>query len=354
MNYVNDVKLNHFPQRDEPQSLWSARAVLIAGGAGFLGSWLCHRYIEMGYRVYCLDDLSTGRLSNLGELLRLPQFVFIKHDVVHPISLPGPVSLIYNMACPASPPRYQIDPIHTLRTNVSGALNLLELASLHGARILQASTSEVYGDPAISPQRESYHGNVNTVGPRSCYDEGKRAAETLFHDYHICRGVDVRIARIFNTYGPGMDPLDGRVVSNFIIQALKGAPITIYGDGSQTRSFCYRDDLVEGLMRLMHSDRDLSEPVNIGNPGEFTIAELAQKVLAMTGSTSLLSYHPLPQDDPRQRRPDITAARQELGWEPTVNLDRGLEATIAYFATEIGASGANGGQSSLRAPAQAV
>lgn len=338
MNYVNDAKQNYFAFEGEAGRSLRAKSVLIAGGAGFLGSWLCYRYIAMGYRVYCLDDLSTGRLSNLTDLMRLPQFVFLKHDVVSPVSLPGPVSLIYNMACPASPPRYQIDPIHTLRTSVSGAHNLLELASLHGARILQASTSEVYGDPSMSPQRESYFGNVNTVGPRSCYDEGKRAAETLFHDYHVCRGVDIRIARIFNTYGPGMDPLDGRVVSNFITQALKGAPITIYGDGQQTRSFCYRDDLVDGLMALMHSEGDMSAPVNLGNPDEFTMVELAQKVLAMTGSSSELSYHPLPQDDPCQRRPDISEARRLLGWQPRVKLAQGLQSTISYFAAETGYS----------------
>ncbi|NIZ12733.1 SDR family oxidoreductase [Phaeobacter sp. HF9A] len=324
----------HLGQKDTP--VYHRRnTVLVAGGAGFLGARICERYIEKGYCVYCLDNLSTGRLSNISHLLDLPQFRFFRHDVVLPITLPGPVSLIYNMACPASPPRYQIDPIHTMLTCVTGAINLLDLAGQHKARILQASTSEVYGDPSVSPQCESYLGNVNTVGPRSCYDEGKRAAETLFHDYHLARGVDIRIARIFNTYGPGMDPLDGRVVSNFVTQALKGVPITIYGRGAQTRSFCYRDDLVEGLLALMHCKKDLAAPVNIGNPGEFTIAELATQVLALTGSRSPLCYRPLPQDDPQQRRPDISVAMRELGWRPKVKLADGLRQTISYFASEL-------------------
>jgi UDP-glucuronate decarboxylase len=333
VNYISDVSEGYHPFAPDASQPKRQTSVLITGGAGFLGSWLCHRYIEKGYRVYCLDNLSTGRMANVADLIPHARFHFIKHDVVRPVSLPGPVSLIYNMACPASPPRYQADPIQTMRTSVSGAINLLELALTHGARILQASTSEVYGDPAISPQQESYHGNVNTIGPRSCYDEGKRAAETLFHDYHLCRGVDIRIARIFNTYGPGMDPDDGRVVSNFITQALRGAPITIYGTGAQTRSFCYRDDLVEGLIALMHCPRGLSAPVNIGNPEEFTIAALAEKVLALTGARSRISYMPLPQDDPCQRCPDISTARAQLNWQPRVSLAEGLKETLAYFRT---------------------
>jgi len=333
VNYVTDVSEGFHPFSPDASQPRRQKTVLITGGAGFLGALLCHRYVDMGYRVYCLDNLSTGRLVNIAHLLPEPRFHFIEHDVIRPVTLPGPVSLIYNMACPASPPQYQADPIQTMRTNVSGAINLLELARLHDARILQASTSEVYGDPAMNPQQECYHGNVNTVGPRSCYDEGKRAAETLFHDYHLCHGVDIRIARIFNTYGPGMDPLDGRVVSNFITQALRGAPITIYGTGAQTRSFCYRDDLVEGLIALMHSSADLSAPVNIGNPEEFTIAALAEMVLTLTGNRSALSYLPLPQDDPCQRCPDISTARSLLNWQPQVPLAAGLKATLAYFAT---------------------
>lgn len=311
------------------------KTVLIAGGAGFLGSSLCEHYLENGDRVICLDNLSTGRFTNIHHLLPHKNFKLVTHDVTQPYSPPGPIDLIYNMACPASPPKYQIDPIHTFKTNVFGACHLLDLARKKGARILQASTSEVYGDPLVSPQREDYHGNVNIQGPRSCYDEGKRAAETLFHDYHAQFGVEVKIARIFNTYGPRMDPGDGRVVSNFIVQALRGDEITVNGDGSQTRSFCYLDDLVDGLVKLMHSPADLVQPVNIGNPGEFTVLELAKIVLDMTGSSSTLSFRDLPQDDPRQRRPDISTAKTLLGWSPQCDLAGGLSRTIPYFAAEL-------------------
>lgn len=343
MNYLTDVVSKTDPAEDYELEQIRDRQhpVLITGGAGFLGSRLCQRYIDMGCRVICLDNLSTGRLSNISRLLHHPRFSFLKHDVIDPINLHQPVSMIYNMACPASPPKYQKDPIHTMRTNVQGALNLLELATSYGARILQASTSEVYGDPDISPQCENYHGNVNTFGPRSCYDEGKRAAETIFHDYRDARGADIRIARIFNAYGPGMDPKDGRVVSNFITQALQNKPITVYGDGSQTRSFCFLDDMVDGLMALMHCDTDQGDPVNIGNPDEFTVAELAGLVLAHTGSRSDLSFCDLPQDDPRRRRPDISVARQKLGWSPKVSLRQGLEDTIPYFEAEIQRTRAN-------------
>lgn len=337
MNYLNDVVAETDPVEtfDMERILDNQHSVLITGGAGFLGSRLCKKYIDQGSQVICLDNLSTGRLGNISPLLNHPRFSFLKHDVTQPVQIPKQVSLIYNMACPASPPKYQANPIHTMKTNVQGALNLLDLALEHDARILQASTSEIYGDPDISPQRESYHGNVNTVGPRSCYDEGKRAAETIFHDYRDFHGADIRIARIFNAYGPGMDPKDGRVVSNFITQALQNKPITVYGDGSQTRSFCFLEDMVEGLMALMHCDADPGDPVNIGNPDEFTVAELAGLVLAQTGSKSDLSFRALPQDDPRRRRPDISVARSTLGWSPKVSLRQGLDTTIPYFKAEI-------------------
>ncbi len=311
------------------------QAVLIAGGAGFLGSRLCSRYLELGYQVTCIDNLSTGRMENLDGLTENPKFTFIRHDVVEGIRFGTRFSFIYNMACPASPPKYQADPIQTLKTNLYGAFNLLDLARATGTRILQASTSEIYGDPDVSPQQESYQGNVNTVGPRSCYDEGKRVAETIFHDYHECYGLDLRIARIFNAYGPGMDPDDGRVVSNFITQALRGEPITVFGDGSQTRSFCYREDMVTGLMALMHSQSCNSEPVNIGNPDEFTVTELANLVLAKIPSKSKIVFRDLPQDDPKQRRPDISRARDLMGWSPKVKLSAGLDDTIAYFRSEL-------------------
>ncbi|NVK14751.1 MAG: SDR family oxidoreductase [Rhodobacteraceae bacterium] len=316
-----------------------ARSVLVAGGAGFLGAELCRRYLQKGFDVTCLDDLSSGRLVNLDGHLNHPGFTFLRQDVAKPLQLETSFEYIFNLACPASPPRYQANPLQTLKTCLFGAFNLLELARATGARILQASTSEVYGDPHVSPQKESYAGNVNTFGPRSCYDEGKRAAETIFHDYHECHGVDLRVARIFNSYGPGMDPQDGRVVSNFITQALAGDPITLFGDGTQTRSFCYLDDTVDGLIALMHSPPTEFEPVNIGNPQETPVGKLAELVLQKIGSNSRLSYLELPQDDPKQRRPDISRARKRLGWEPKVNLSDGLDRTIGYFRSELAASG---------------
>lgn len=308
--------------------------VLIAGGAGFLGSRLCGRYLEYGCHVTCLDNLSTGRLSNLDAFRGNENFSFILHDVIDEIRIDRSFDYIFNMACPASPPKYQADPIQTMKTNLYGAFNLLDLARRCDARILQASTSEVYGDPDISPQQERYQGNVNTVGPRSCYDEGKRAAETIFHEHRECLGVDLRIARIFNAYGPGMDPEDGRVVSNFINQALAGDPITIYGDGSQTRSFCYLEDMVDGLIALMHSPATTFEPINIGNPDEFTVSELAQLVLQKIQTKSEIVHVDLPADDPKQRRPDISRAKRHLGWSPKVDLAHGLDRTIAYFRAE--------------------
>ena len=309
----------------------STRRILVAGGAGFLGSHLCERLLNEGNFVICVDNFSTGRLENLRNLLRYDTFSFVRHDIVNPIDLP--VDEIYNLACPASPPHYQADPVHTMKTSVIGSLNLLELAAHYQARIFQASTSEVYGDPQTHPQPEAYWGNVNSFGPRSCYDEGKRSAETLFYDFHKQYGVDIRIVRIFNTYGPRMRPDDGRVVSNFIVQALKGEDITIYGDGSQTRSFCYVDDLIEGFDRLMNSQ--IRKPVNLGNPGEFTVRELAEQIIAMTGSSSRIVYRPLPIDDPRQRRPDIILAKRELDWEPQIALAEGLKHTIAYFERQL-------------------
>ncbi|MCU0802439.1 MAG: SDR family oxidoreductase [Rhodobacteraceae bacterium] len=305
----------------------------MAGGAGFLGSTLAQRLISEGNRVTVVDNLLTGDLANLARLRDHAAFTFVQQDIIKPLQIEGPVDEIYNLACPASPPRYQIDPIHTFRTCVDGTLNLLTLAEAKGARILQSSTSEVYGDPEINLQHEGYRGNVNTCGPRACYDEGKRAGETLFWEFGAHRGVETRIARIFNTYGPQMHPDDGRVVSNFVVQALRGDALTIYGDGSQTRSFCYVDDMVEGLIRLMASNEKM--PVNLGNPGEFTMLELAKLVLAKTGSAVPMTYLPLPQDDPRQRRPDIARARGLLGWQPVVPLDLGLDRTIAWFAERV-------------------
>lgn len=304
------------------------RRILLAGGAGFLGSHLAERFVRDGHDVVCIDNLQTGRLPNLAPLMREPTFSFLRHDISQPLAIEGPLDEVWNLACPASPPQYQRDPLHTFRTCIQGSLNLLELAREKGARILQASTSEVYGDPEVTLQSESYRGSVNTWGPRACYDEGKRAAETLFFEYERL-GVEVRVARIFNTYGPRMSPEDGRVVSNFVCQALAGEALTIHGDGSQTRSFCYVDDLVEGLCRLMASDA--RGPVNVGNPGEFTVRELADMVLEMTGSASPVVQRPMPQDDPRQRRPDISRAEAELGWQPTIPLRDGLVRTIAHF-----------------------
>jgi len=304
--------------------------ILVTGGAGFIGSHLCERLLDLGHDVICLDNLFTGRRDNVAHLIDRSGFELIRHDITDPILLQ--VDQIYNLACPASPVHYQYNPIKTVKTSVLGALNVMLLADRVKARVLQASTSEVYGDPSVHPQVESYWGNVNPIGPRSCYDEGKRVAETLFMDYHRQHGVDIRLARIFNTYGPRMSESDGRVVSNFVVQALRGESLTIYGGGRQTRSFCYVDDLVEGLIRLMaYEGRDAHEPVNLGNPGEFTIRELAEEVCRLTGRRTRIVRRPLPEDDPTQRQPDITRARERLGWEPTVPLRAGLKRTIAYF-----------------------
>ncbi len=309
------------------------KKILVTGGAGFLGSHLCERLLREGNEVVCLDNYFTGSKQNVVHLMNNPYFEVIRHDVTMPFFIE--VDEIYNLACPASPIHYQYNAIKTVKTSVMGAINMLGLAKRIRARILQASTSEVYGDPEIHPQVESYWGHVNPIGPRSCYDEGKRIAETLFVNYHLQNDVRIKIIRIFNTYGPRMMANDGRVVSNFIVQALKGQDITIYGDGLQTRSFCYVDDLLEGMIRLMNSREEFTGPVNIGNPNEFTMLELAQKVISITGSKSRLVFHPLPPDDPTQRQPDITLARQELGWQPNVMLDEGLKRTIDYFKTVI-------------------
>ena len=312
-----------------PHKTTQTKNILITGGAGFVGSHLCERMLQAGHRVICIDNFQTGDKRNIVHLHNNPAFSVINHDVVDPID--HDVDEIYNLACPASPPRYQMDPIHTTKTSVIGTMNLLELAARTGTRLFQASTSEVYGDPSVHPQPESYWGHVNAFGPRACYDEGKRCAETLCFDYHHRHGVDVRIARIFNTYGPRMSAADGRVVSNFIVQALRGEDITIYGDGTQTRSFCYVDDLVESFVRLMDS-RDLPfGPFNLGNPGEFTVRELAEMVIDLSGSSSRIVHHPLPVDDPRQRCPDIQRATRYLGWRPQIALAEGLERTINYF-----------------------
>ena len=305
------------------------KRVLVTGGAGFIGSFLCERLLDQGATVLCVDNFFTGTRTNVAHLLGHPGFELIRHDVCFPLYVE--VDQIYNLACPASPIHYQFDPVQTTKTSVHGAINMLGLAKRVKARILQASTSEVYGDPAVHPQTEDYWGNVNPIGPRSCYDEGKRCAETLFFDYHRQHRLSIKVARIFNTYGPRMHPNDGRVVSNFIVQALKGEDITLYGDGSQTRSFCFVDDLVSGLISLMETGEEVTGPVNLGNPGEFTIRELAEAVIALTGSESELVFRPLPQDDPRQRRPDISRARELLGWQPHIRLEEGLKRTIAYF-----------------------
>lgn len=307
---------------------YHSKRILITGGAGFLGSHLCERLLNEGNEILCLDNFFTGTKNNITHLMDNHNFEIIRHDVEFPIHLE--VDEIYNLACPASPPHYQHNPIHTNKTSVLGAINMLGLAKRNNAKIMQASTSEVYGDPHVHPQTEDYWGNVNPIGIRSCYDEGKRCAETLFFDYHREHNLKIKVARIFNTYGPNMHPSDGRVVSNFIIQALKGEDITIYGDGSQSRSFCYVDELIDGFIRLMATD-DFTGPVNLGNPVEFTIKELAEKVIEMTNSKSKLSLNPLPQDDPKQRQPDITLAKKELGWEPKIKLEEGLIKTIAYF-----------------------
>ena len=312
------------------------KRVLVTGGAGFVGSHLIDRLLARGDEVLCVDNLYTGDKQNIYHLHDAPRFEFMRHDVTFPLYVE--VDEIYNLACPASPIHYQRDPVQTTKTSVHGAINILGLAKRLGCKVLQASTSEVYGDPEIHPQGEGYWGNVNPIGTRSCYDEGKRCAETLFFDYHRQHGTQIKVARIFNTYGPRMHPSDGRVVSNFIVQALRGDDITIFGDGSQTRSFCYVDDLVDGLIRLMDSDDDITGPINLGNPGEFTMVELATEVIARIGTGSKLVYKPLPQDDPKQRRPDITKARTLLGWEPSVPLGAGLDQTIAFFEKRLGAA----------------
>ncbi len=306
-----------------------SKTILVTGGAGFLGSHLSDRLIAQGHDVLCVDNFFTGSKKNIEHLLSHPRFELIRHDVTFPLYLE--VDEIYNLACPASPIHYQRDPVQTTKTSVHGAINMLGLAKRLKCRIFQASTSEVYGDPAVHPQTESYWGHVNPIGPRSCYDEGKRCAETLFFDYYRQHRLDIKVARIFNTYGPRMHRNDGRVVSNFIVQALKGEPITIYGEGSQTRSFCYVDDLIEGFIRLMQAPAGFTGPVNLGNPAEFTMRELAGLVLEMTGSRSKLTYLPLPEDDPKQRQPNITLAKEALGWEPAIALREGLKHTISYF-----------------------
>ncbi len=302
---------------------------LVTGGAGFLGSHLCDRLIKEKYDVICLDNFFTGQKRNVAHLLGNPYFELVRHDVTFPYYVE--VDRIFNLACPASPPHYQYDPVQTTKTSVHGAINMLGLAKRTNARILQASTSEVYGDPSVHPQVESYWGNVNPIGIRSCYDEGKRCAETLFFDYHRQNAVEIKVVRIFNTYGPRMHPNDGRVVSNFIMQALRGENITIYGDGQQTRSFCYVDDLIDGFMKMIDSPPEFTGPVNIGNPGEFTMLELAEKVISIVGGKSRIVHMPLPSDDPKQRQPDITLARKQLSWEPKVTLEDGLRRTIEYF-----------------------
>jgi UDP-glucuronate decarboxylase len=307
----------------------STKRVLVTGGAGFVGSHLCERLIAEGHNVLCVDNYFTGSKENLGQLLDDPQFEAMRHDVIHPLFVE--VDEIYNLACPASPPHYQADPVQTMKTSVLGAINMLGLAKRLKAKILQASTSEVYGDPLLHPQPESYRGNVNPIGPRACYDEGKRCAETLFFDYYRQHNLRIRVVRIFNTYGPRMHPNDGRVVSNFIVQALRGEPITLYGDGSQTRAFCYVDDLIEGFLRMMAAPDDITGPMNLGNPVEMSVAELAELVIDLTGSSSRIVHRPLPVDDPIQRCPDISQASALLDWKPRTHLRAGLQRTIAYF-----------------------
>jgi UDP-glucuronate decarboxylase len=318
---------NCHQERDRNMHL--RKRVLVTGGAGFLGSFLCERLLKENCDVVCVDNFYTGTKRNIVHLLENPYFELMRHDITFPLYLE--VDEIYNLACPASPIHYQNDPVQTTKVNVHGAINMLGLAKRLKAKILQASTSEVYGDPTVHPQREDYRGNVNCIGPRSCYDEGKRCAETLFFDYRRQHKTKIKVARIFNTYGPRMHPNDGRVISNFIVQALLDRDITIYGDGRQTRSFCFVDDLIDGLLRLMNSPDDLTGPVNIGNPGEYTILELADKIITLTGATSTIVYKPLPQDDPLQRKPDITLAQEKLGWNPATDLEEGLRRTIDYF-----------------------
>ena len=309
----------------------SLKRILVTGGAGFLGSHLCERLVSQGHDVICVDNFFTSQKANVAHLLAQPNFELLRHDIVQPLWLE--VDEIYNLACPAAPGHYQFNPIKTMKTSVIGAINVLGMAKRCRAKVLQASTSEVYGDPEVHPQPESYRGAVNPIGPRACYDDGKRAAETLFMDYHRAHRLNIRIVRIFNTYGPRMNPYDGRVVSNFIRQAIAGEPITIFGSGDQTRSFCYRDDLIDGMMRMMAAPDDFVGPVNIGNPGEFTIRELAELTVQLCGSSSEIVHRPLPVDDPERRRPDITLARDRLGWEPTIPLREGLERTIGWFRT---------------------
>ncbi len=313
--------------------MYSRKKILVTGGAGFLGSHLCERLVDEGHEVVCVDNYYTGAKDNIAHLLNKPHFELLRHDVTFPLYIE--VDEIYNLACPASPIHYQYDPVQTTKTIVHGAINMLGLAKRTGAKILQASTSEIYGDPTIHPQTEDYRGNVNPIGRRACYDEGKRCAETLFFDYYRQNQTNIRVARIFNTYGPRMHPNDGRVVSNFIVQSLKGDPITLYGDGSQTRSFCYVDDLINGLVRLMNAADSVTGPINLGNPREFTIRELAAKIIAVTNSKSELVNEPLPEDDPLQRCPDISLAKKALNWSPLIPLEQGLEKTIAYFRSVI-------------------
>jgi len=323
--------MSHYKQKEfKEDTMHLAKRVLVTGGAGFLGSHLCANLLEQGCEVICLDNLYTGTKRNIYPLLNEPNFEFMRHDITFPLYLE--VDEIYNLACPASPIHYQNDPVQTTKVNVHGAINMLGLAKRVKAKIFHASTSEVYGDPEVHPQPESYRGSVNPIGPRSCYDEGKRCAETLFFDYLRQHKLRIKVARIFNTYGPNMHPYDGRVVSNFILQALQNKPLTVYGDGSQSRSFCYVDDLIDGFLRLMQSSDDFTGPVNLGNPVEFDMIELAEQVKELTNSKSEIIYEPLPEDDPRQRQPDITLAKNKLGWEPKVPLREGLEKTIAYFS----------------------
>jgi UDP-glucuronate decarboxylase len=309
--------------------------ILVTGGAGFIGSHLCDRFVQQGHRIFCLDNLFTGSFDNVRPLINHRAFEFIEHDVCNALAISGPIDRIYNLACPASPRHYQRDPIGTLHTCVLGATNVLEFAREKRARVLQASTSEVYGDPEIHPQPERYVGHVNPIGPRACYDEGKRAAETLYFDYHRAYGIPIKIARIFNTYGPRMLENDGRIISNFIVQALKGEPVTVYGDGSQTRSFCYIEDLLNGLELFMESPDEVTGPVNLGNPEERPVKEIARLIVEQTGSKSAIEHHPLPADDPKRRRPVIARAREILGWRPRVALDKGLRATIDYFSLRV-------------------
>jgi UDP-glucuronate decarboxylase len=312
----------------------TSKKILVTGAAGFIGSHLCSALLDAGHSVTGMDNFLSGSRENIERLSKIKGFSFIEHDIVAPFNISEMYDEIYNLACPASPPHYQRDPISTMMINVIGSFNMLELAHRFGARILQASTSEVYGDPIVHPQTETYTGNVNCIGPRACYDEGKRAAETMFFDFHRKLGVDIKVVRIFNTYGPHMRGDDGRVVTNFIMQALKGEPITLYGDGQQTRSFCYVDDMVAGLISMMETPRGITGPINLGNPDEFTMEELAEKILELTGTNCELIMNPLPADDPKQRQPDITLAKQILGWEPKVKLDKGLAKTIAYFKNQ--------------------